>query len=241
MKDQYFGDVNDYRKYGLLRVLLSGGELNLLVAWMLTPDDGGADGGMRDYLGQPERWRSFDPELFDSLASLLPHEVQPRVALMEGSPILRVRYFSQLVPDQLPARQEWGERLAAEADRADLVFLDPDNGIEIQSTPVGRKGSSKFVLWREIDRLWRAGSSILVYQHFCHKPRVRFIKELASELQERTAASCIEAFRTANVLFLLAGQPRHERILRRSIQHGLPNWKGQVDRIARAELRPDDS
>lgn len=44
MKGQYFGDINDYRKYGLLRALQSSGEGSLLVAWMLTPDDGRPDG-----------------------------------------------------------------------------------------------------------------------------------------------------------------------------------------------------
>jgi hypothetical protein len=44
MKHQYFGDINDYRKYGLLRALQSSSLGGLLVAWMLTPDDGGPDG-----------------------------------------------------------------------------------------------------------------------------------------------------------------------------------------------------
>jgi len=43
MKNQYFGDVNDYRKYGLLRALQSTWDGSLLVAWMLTPDDSGRD------------------------------------------------------------------------------------------------------------------------------------------------------------------------------------------------------
>ena len=36
VKDQYFGDVNNYRKYGLLRALGHAG-LKTLVVWMLTP------------------------------------------------------------------------------------------------------------------------------------------------------------------------------------------------------------
>ena len=40
MKDQYFGDISDYRKYGILRALRSKVQGTLLVAWMLTPDDG---------------------------------------------------------------------------------------------------------------------------------------------------------------------------------------------------------
>ena len=43
MKNQYFGDVNDYRKYGLLRAISLNTDWNLLVAWMLKPDDGGPD------------------------------------------------------------------------------------------------------------------------------------------------------------------------------------------------------
>jgi hypothetical protein len=66
MKNQYFGDVNDYRKYGLLRALQSTWNGSLLVAWMLTPDDGGRDG----------RFRSQSiPDL-----NLLRGEVTPRLA-----------------------------------------------------------------------------------------------------------------------------------------------------------------
>ncbi len=50
MQNQYFGDINDYRKYGLLRVLQVSGDGSLLVAWMLTPDDGGPEGRFRAYL-----------------------------------------------------------------------------------------------------------------------------------------------------------------------------------------------
>jgi hypothetical protein len=50
LKNQYFGDINDYRKYGLLRILQSKGNSRLLVAWMLTPDDGSPQGGFRSYL-----------------------------------------------------------------------------------------------------------------------------------------------------------------------------------------------
>ncbi|CAA9432540.1 MAG: hypothetical protein AVDCRST_MAG37-733 [uncultured Rubrobacteraceae bacterium] len=50
MKNQYFGDVSDYRKYGLLRVLSSEGEISTGVCWMLTPSDGRTDGRKLEYL-----------------------------------------------------------------------------------------------------------------------------------------------------------------------------------------------
>lgn len=55
MKNQYFGDINDYHKYGLLRLLGGGGELATAVCWMLTPDDGRSDGGHTGYLHAPEK------------------------------------------------------------------------------------------------------------------------------------------------------------------------------------------
>ena len=68
MKDQYFGDVNDYRKYGLLRVLLSETGLTHTLCWMLTPSDGRSDGKFVDYLASPKRWQHLDPPLFEFLA-----------------------------------------------------------------------------------------------------------------------------------------------------------------------------
>ena len=67
MKVQYFGDVNDYRKYALLRLLAAAG-FTIGINWHLTPDDDGADGNKRDYLAKPDKWRGYDPELFDLFA-----------------------------------------------------------------------------------------------------------------------------------------------------------------------------
>ena len=56
MKDQYFGDINDYRKYGLLRAIVRTSGMRLMVAWMLTPDDGSTDGKFVSYLEHPGKW-----------------------------------------------------------------------------------------------------------------------------------------------------------------------------------------
>ena len=71
VKDQYFGDINDYRKYGLLRALQESTDLRLLIAWMLTPADGRSDGEFTSYLDSPRRWDRFDPELYRGLRDLM--------------------------------------------------------------------------------------------------------------------------------------------------------------------------
>jgi len=67
VKDQYFGDISDYRKYGLLRVLTDKGRIRTAVCWMLTKnDDRPSDGGKIGYLNTPAMSR-HDPDLFKIL------------------------------------------------------------------------------------------------------------------------------------------------------------------------------
>ena len=114
------------------------------------------------------------------------------------------------------------------AGGVDLVFLDPDNGIEVPSKPIGRKGSSKYVSWQEIQGLWEGGCSILIYQHFRHEPREAFAARMVSELRRRTGAPFTQAFRTAHVLFLLVAQAEHEARFREAISCFPPQWEGQI-------------
>ena len=67
LKNQYFADINDYRKYGLLRQLEKSG-FRIGICWMLTGLDGGSDGRLTSYVRDTEKWREFDPKLFDELS-----------------------------------------------------------------------------------------------------------------------------------------------------------------------------
>jgi hypothetical protein len=220
MKNQYFGDVNDYRKYGLLRAWQSTGEGSLLVAWMLTQDDGGRDGGFRSYL------------------DLLGQAPEPSVSLIERSELVpRARYHAATAPDGRLERDAWRRDLLRAASGVDLVFLDPDNGIEVPSKPVGRKDSSKYVTWQEVQAIWEAGCSLLIYQHYPRKPREAFAERLVSEIRRRTGARFAEAFRTPHVLFLLAAQERHERRFLEVVPLLSKRWNGQIDATGLASNR----
>lgn len=230
MKDQYFGDVNDYRKYGLLRALQSHGSHELLVAWMLTPDDGGRNGAIRGYLEKPKKWRDFDPELYDGLRGLLRRRRKPRVSLIESTDLLpRTSYFSAKVPDGREEREAWRGKLLESASGKDLVFLDPDNGLEIPSKSIGCQDSSKFAAWQDVEALWEQGCSLLIYQHFPRKPRPAFTQGLADELHRRLGTTLVRAFGTAHVLFLLVTHPRHRYATELALAPSLPSWRGQID------------
>lgn len=229
MKNQYFGDVNDYCKYGLLRVLQAGGSGRLLVAWMLTPDDGGRDGRFLGYLDAPAKWAIFDRVLFDGLSSLVRSKVKRAVRQIERTQLLpRTHYYSQLVPDVREDRMYWRKHLLLAASGVDLVFVDPDNGIEVPSKPVGQKRSSKYVTWDEIESLWAKECSVLIYQHYRREPRDTFVERMVADLRSHTGANLVEAFRTPRTVFLLAVQNRHARPFRNAVSVLSDRWGDQI-------------
>ncbi|MGZ8521895.1 MAG: hypothetical protein ACXWX7_17300, partial [Candidatus Binatia bacterium] len=110
-----------------------------------------------------------------------------------------------------------------------LVFVDPDNGIEVPSTKLGAAGSSKYVYWEELQAMYGGGQSILVYQHFSRVVRERFIPFLASRLNEELAGSTAVAFSTAHVVFFLVQQPKHAAALARAAREVERQWLGQIE------------
>ena len=212
MKNQYFGDINDFRKYGLLRSLLRAGNVKLLIAWMLTNADHKrpGDGNFTRYLNEVDKYSACDPELHGWLRRWVHEEGTRAVSLIEDSDLLGdTTFYSEGVPDGHNGRQRWAKGLYGAARGANLVFLDPDNGIEIPSKPCGRKDSSKYVFWAEIEGLWRDGKSLLIYQHFTRTTRDGFIQTKVRDLKYHLCdpQPCqVSAFITPNVLFLLALQ-----------------------------------
>jgi hypothetical protein len=137
-------------------------------------------------------------------------------------------YYSAAVPDAWRDRDTWRQGLLEAARCVDLVFVDPDNGIEVPSKPVGRRGSSKYVSWEEIEMLWAAGCSVLIYQHFRREPREAFAQRLVSELRRRTGAYRVTALRTPHVLFLLASQDRHAPRFQLVVPLLSKRWASQI-------------
>jgi hypothetical protein len=67
---------------------------------MLTLEDGGADGGKLAYLGQPERFRHFDSQLFDILARAAAEPDRRRLQSIEDSgAVAGAAYYNEPLPD----------------------------------------------------------------------------------------------------------------------------------------------
>jgi hypothetical protein len=97
-------------------------------------------------------------------------------------------FFDEDTPNKLAERQAFHARcMAAFADR-DLVFFDPDSGLQVKPVPKGRKRSNKYVFECEIGDHYRTGRSALIYQHFpMHVTHDVCIANAASRLTARLA------------------------------------------------------
>jgi hypothetical protein len=229
MKDQYFGDVNDFRKYGLLRALAEVG-LSIGVCWLLTGDDAGGDGELRKYLTKPSRWRNFDPELYDKLLRLQQPGVSRSVKYAnEWGLVPGATYFDEVLTDEIDQRNQYFTAALAALRACDVLFFDPDNGIEVQSSGRGRHGSEKYVYWSELREAYANGHSLLVYQHFPRVERARFVPFLADCLREELGAPRVEGFATPHVAFFLVHATGHAAALERVVEIVRSRWTGQFN------------
>ncbi|MGH8502542.1 MAG: hypothetical protein ACREVE_08720 [Gammaproteobacteria bacterium] len=227
MKQQYFGDVNDYLKYGVLRCCVTSG-FRLGVCWMLTPPDDRTDGRKLVYLERPDEWRPHDPTLFDLLRSTLKRAGGRHVRHAEQKLLQGSHFFGDVVPDALNARAEWFRAARAKLASSDLIFFDPDNGIEVASKACGRKNSSKYVYWHELAASWNDGASLLVFQHFSRLKRDEHIAQLRSRLLAHAPAANVVPLRSANVLFLLAYRKAHATRAKRMMNMLSSQWSGRI-------------
>jgi hypothetical protein len=228
VKDQYVGDENDYHKYGLLRILAGDG-VRATVGWMRTPNDGRSDGGCVAYLDQPERWKRYDPQLFEVLADLVRKGQRHLRAVEKASLLPGACFLGAFLPEAVAGRALHFARLRRLARRRDLLFLDPDNGVEVPSVPYGRSGSLRYLYLREVEALYRAGPSLLLYQHFPRVERAPFVRRVAERCLAVTEAPLAVSFRTRRVLFLLLPQPNEEAPYLRRSEAVARAWEGEIE------------
>jgi len=216
MKNQYFGDINDYKKYSLLRHLGGNGQLGIAVCWALTEADGKSDGKRIEYLRQPDVWRKYDSQVYDHLRHhVIEGGVRDVSRIRQPELVPNCRYYTQVIPDDLHSRAQYFEKFFKRAQGADLVFFDPDNGLEVNSIPRGKKQSSKYIYWDELETSYRLGHSILLYQHFPRRERTSFIRGLVRRFRTLDGIPCVVSYCTSHVAFLLLPQPHHEGIFAR--------------------------
>jgi hypothetical protein len=229
MKNQYFGDVNDYKKYGLLRLLSKNGSKKIAVCWMLTADDKRTDGKLIDYLKDHGKWEKYDSELFNKLDTSLRNPTNRNISkAAENQIVPGAKYYTQLITDNAAERKRYFQEFMTIAQTCDLSFFDPDNGMEVKSMPAGQHNSSKYLYWHELKQFWEKGQSLLIYQHFPRVDHQIFIETLVEKVHRELNVSDVITYRSNRVVFVLIPQAQDIDYYNQRSQVVDKIWDGQI-------------
>ena len=236
VQDRYVGDVGDFGKYGLLRALVSGKpSLHLNIVWYLTDEftvarDPKGDGGDISYLcsKNEHRFLDCDPELYEASRRLIAAGKRS-VAAVESSGRLPsgTVTFSERIPTPSPGsgrlvrvrdRKDWFERALKRSTTADVVFVDPDNGLEVPSTPIHRSRSPKHAYFSELDAFIRRNQTLVIYQHRPRfQPQADVIRQGMDQCQKIFDRPAVALGYQKSRVFLISAAPRHAKIVRQRI------------------------
>lgn len=184
MRDQYAGDVSDVLKFGFLRAL-AGADRILGIAWYYAPgDDGRSDGRHLEW--RDERgWQRLDAQLYAGLSTLS----ERSVIALEHAPIWPkgTMFHREPMPSPLQ-RSEWGARKRAALDGANIVFLDPDNGLG--------PDPEKHATLSEIRLLRRPGRAIVFITFPKREPHDFLVQRLHEQLSVEAGAENVITLRT---------------------------------------------
>jgi hypothetical protein len=180
MQDRYSGDVGDFGKFSLLQCLFGNSQDRIGVIWYLFPNEThNDDGGHIDYLTNRD-FLDCDKHLCEKLSRVV--HGNRSVAALEKAGLLSANtvYFSEILdfhrrfPSQTrkdqqereDSRKQWIARAVKEVSKCNVLFLDPDNGLQISScSKTSQIKSGKFTFYPEISELMKDKDILVVYHH----------------------------------------------------------------------------
>ena len=190
MRDEYVGDMGDFGKYILLRELsaINDSGIKVGVNWYFNNRPEGAIG----YLSSKDSdaYRNLDGPLFDRLKDIVTpcrrtvYEIEKTCILPNISIYYRVPipYSAEKQIDRKIRREDWFENSLKVLAGANIIFLDPDNGIETPSAKMTRADAVKYAFMTEIERYYGADKSVIIYNHRDHK-ELKMFAEKCMELR----------------------------------------------------------
>ena len=135
---------------------------SLGVHWCLVPDENTKNDGERELT---EKEISINPELYEVLVksrSLNNRNVYNIEAYFKKHIRHGVKYFTELHTQDCN-EIEYEEKAVKQLADQNIIFFDPDNGIEVSSMTKANK--YKYISYHLLQRFWNLGKSLIIYQH----------------------------------------------------------------------------
>ena len=175
MQVQQIGGIGDFGKFALLRHLTK--DRRLAVCWYLTGESVETRDRDRhfDFLKRPDDFRHFAPEVFDQLVEFDGGSralIDPLTELHMSRILGNAVFLRQEVPRRASLRRQWLDALVDSVRGTDLVFLDPDSGIQ------GKRLTTSHVALAEIAALRAPDRAIIVgHQQSGRRSEVKFLAD----------------------------------------------------------------
>ena len=226
MQNRYVGDIGDFGKYALLRALCDGSpSLKLGVVWYLyTPkNENPKDGDKTEYPNLAE----CDEKLYKKLQGIVDSTRRNIVSIRRERvlPPTTAFYERELNFPSCPGREvreahreRWLEAAKKKTEGCNIIFLDPDNGLEVKSVRSYYKKGPKYVFLEEIEPYIARKQSVVIYQHLSRQgTATEQVRRRREQLWKLPGVFDIFALRyhrgTGRVFFVLASR-KHSKILR---------------------------
>src|SRR6202035_5563750 len=87
-------------------------------------------------------------------------------------------------------RTAWLRKAQTVTANCDLIFFDPDNGLETASVVRHSPKGGKYVFWDELISFWNRGQSLVIYHHL---NRTASVAKQTEALQEKFASRFADA------------------------------------------------
>ena len=228
MRDRFIGDMGDFYKYGLLRALAGvhpekDPELSLGIVWYRVPES------RIEYLKDPKkRFGECDPPLFDELNRLVGSN-QRTIAAIEKAPIwprgTRFLDLPAVNRKQSAESDPWLDEAVEKVGKCDLVFLDPDTGLEKRSKDLV---DVEHCSYKDVRRFWDQGASLVVYQHQAQrKGQVDQMAAVADELEKEVGRRPWYLHFQRMSLFVIPSRSRRDTLKARFLRF-TKDWDGRV-------------
>ena len=228
MRDRFIGDEGDFCKYGLLRALAGvqpkeTDELSLGIVWYRVPES------RIKYLDDPKTFRGCDPPLFNVLTEVV--KSNPRtIAGIQQTPIWPrgTVFFDKPAVRRVPSAENdpWLDEAVEKVGKCDLVFLDPDTGLEKRSKDLV---DVEHCSYKDVRRFWQQGQrSLVVYQHQAQrKGQVDQMAAVAAELEKEVGRRPWYLHFQRMSLFVIPSRSRRDTLKARFLRF-TKDWDGRV-------------
>ena len=238
MQNRYAGDIGDFGKLGLLRALRASG-LSVGINWYLVPDETHNDDGRYVQYLEDASFRQCDPALWSELKQIV-DAGRRTVSALESRHLLDAAFYSDVLSfagmkkeARAAVRKNWHRKALDALSGAELVFVDPDNGLLVPSA-AGTGKENKYVAPEELADYYRQGASVIYYQHKARLPDSFYTQRHREWIESSgfggASGLALKFTRTSLRYYFFLLQPEHEETVAKALDGMLETAWGRCFR-----------